>query len=598
MDANGKVHNSTVFTTATTATDVPGSPKITNVVQVEDTVSISWAVPGNPNGIIVGYLIHMTPDGVEFQVGRNVTSTTLDYLFEPGKEYVFTVTAINADYRSAPSTSMSLKYSSNIVTETVENLRLVSTTPDGQTVRIAFDTSPEQIYKISYKSRNPFAVYEDIKLEGHQNKPGDLQIGGLTPNETYIVSVSVVRGNLTGRPSRIVVQTPGKSPPKPIITDAQITPDSGTSVKLSWKLPDDEKRQGVNWTYRIYYGTTAAELLEQSRRVNLTTMETTQTVKKLSSCQSYSFVVCIVGPMGTGAASNVFTARTKYAPGAPPKNLKATINADEMSMKVTWDASCPKVDGPIGYIIGITDVAKNMPYGYKIKKTTDASLSHTLKPGQVQWGTEYEITVKTDTADSISAGPIRVTSPSIPSPVALTNHFTKENEQFIYWSPAKLPKTLANVKFSYRLVASANSDLSDPVVNETLSGPPFKVEEDEFSPGKMYYVAVAMVDEHGYSSPLSSTVAIETTVPVSDLVVSKSGVSGVVIGVLIMLVALAGLLAFYVYRHRRLKRNFAAFASRYSPASGAAILNQSALDDDDDSPIIRGFSDDEPLVIT
>ena len=38
--------------------------------------------------------------------------------------------------------------------------------------------------------------------------------------------------------------------------------------------------------------------------------------------------------------------------------------------------------------------------------------------------------------------------------------------------------------------------------------------------------------------------------------------------------------------------------SRYSPASGAAILNQSSLDDEDDSPIIRGFSDDEPLVIT
>ena len=52
----------------------------------------------------------------------------------------------------------------------------------------------------------------------------------------------------------------------------------------------------------------------------------------------------------------------------------------------------------------------------------------------------------------------------------------------------------------------------------------------------------------------------------------------------------------YVFRHRRLKRNFVAFASRYSPASGAAILN---VDDDaDDSPIIRGFSDDEPLVVT
>jgi len=43
-------------------------------------------------------------------------------------------------------------------------------------------------------------------------------------------------------------------------------------------------------------------------------------------------------------------------------------------------------------------------------------------------------------------------------------------------------------------------------------------------------------------------------------------------------------------------REFA--AGHYSSATGAATINHSALiDDDDDSPIIRGFSDDEPLVM-
>ena len=53
---------------------------------------------------------------------------------------------------------------------------------------------------------------------------------------------------------------------------------------------------------------------------------------------------------------------------------------------------------------------------------------------------------------------------------------------------------------------------------------------------------------------------------------------------------------------RRLTRRFQAFASRYVPASGSASIDLNGgavdgVDDDDDSPIIRGFADDEPLVV-
>jgi hypothetical protein len=59
-----------------------------------------------------------------------------------------------------------------------------------------------------------------------------------------------------------------------------------------------------------------------------------------------------------------------------------------------------------------------------------------------------------------------------------------------------------------------------------------------------------------------------------------------------------------ISKGRRLKRSFQEFASRYTPASGAAsIFNNNLLgdhnaDDDDTNPIIRGFSDNEPLVVS
>ena len=43
---------------------------------------------------------------------------------------------------------------------------------------------------------------------------------------------------------------------------------------------------------------------------------------KLHACESYSFVVAIVGPKGFGPPSNPVSTSTKFAAGAPPKNLQ------------------------------------------------------------------------------------------------------------------------------------------------------------------------------------------------------------------------------------------------------------------------------------
>ena len=59
----------------------------------------------------------------------------------------------------------------------------------------------------------------------------------------------------------------------------------------------------------------------------------------------------------------------------------------------------------------------------------------------------------------------------------------------------------------------------------------------------------------------------------SFFAVSPSGVAGVLVPIFIVIAILGSALGYYMHRNRRLKRNFMAFASRYSPATGAAILN-------------------------
>lgn len=77
------------------------------------------------------------------------------------------------------------------------------------------------------------------------------------------------------------------------------------------------------------------------------------------------------------------------------------------------------------------------------------------------------------------------------------------------------------------------------------------------------------------------------------------GIAGVVILVLLLVVALA----YFVIRHQQLQRSFMSFAnSHYDTRSGTATFNpeENTTDlgsEEEDQPIIRGFSDDEPLVV-
>ena len=119
------------------------------------------------------------------------------------------------------------------------------------------------------------------------------------------------------------MKTNGNALPKPEITEANLVPTSGTTIKLTWKLPEDAKKEG--WTYAIYYGLNMQEIISEGPRQNTT--ETTAKVSGLHACESYSFVVSIIGPKGFGLPSKPKTQSTKFAAGAPPKNLQVSTGS-------------------------------------------------------------------------------------------------------------------------------------------------------------------------------------------------------------------------------------------------------------------------------
>jgi len=225
----------------------------------------------------------------------------------------------------------------------------------------------------------------------------------------------------------------------------------------------------------------------------------------------------------------------------------------------------------------------------------------------VKYGTKYQFTVNTDVQNAQSSNVVTVKTLDLPIPealVAFPNLNTSQHD--IRWQkPQKMPTYLENEekknKLSYRLMISSDAHFTKPELtyNLTWGTTKFQLPMANLETGKMYYVGVSLVDDGKYVSSPAGPIILETPVPAKDMIVSPSGVAGVLVPIFIVIAILGSALGYYMYRNRRLKRNFIAFASRYSPATGAAILNAASLDDDDDdSPIIRGFADDEPLVVS
>ena len=119
---------------------------------------------------------------------------------------------------------------------------------------------------------------------------------------------------------------------------------------------------------------------------------------------------------------------------------------------------------------------------------------------------------------------------------------------------------------------SSNASFANPELTYNLTETNFQLPMDKLEIGKVYYAGVCLVDEGTYISPLAKC-TLESPVPVNDYIVSGPGVAGVLVPIFIVIAIMGSALGYYMYRNRRLKRNFIAFASRYSPATGAAILN-------------------------
>lgn len=115
--------------------------------------------------------------------------------------------------------------------------------------------------------------------------------------------------------------------------------------------------------------------------------------------------------------------------------------------------------------------------------------------------------------------------------------------------------------------------------------------------GDRFTFAVRTLTERGLKSGASEQLSLIFSNG-DDSTESDSSVNSLAIfGGSVLILIMAGVIIALVIRNRRLHNNFTRFTnSHYNTRSEAATIDDNGLEEDD-SPQIRGFSDDEPLVI-
>ncbi|XP_067011986.2 sortilin-related receptor isoform X2 [Anabrus simplex] len=586
-----KVYPPAIYVQATTLEGVPSPPwNVTLMQKSGNKIEVSWHAPAQPKGVIKNYFVHYTPPippVVGIVPGHN-TKAIVESGFEGGSNYSFWVEAENGRHKSNSSKVATITFDGNSIIDPVQGLVIPSKTNHSTTLSWKMVAGAEGYY-ITPRSTPPFPNLPRICVKNVTTYTVD----NLAPGTPYNFDVSAFKKNFEGPTSTVTAKTEGIPLKEVNQLVASLVKGHGTTVFLQWKAPQDNRTS--NWTYGIYYAINPKKLFEGPKA---TTQNLNFTVPHLAACESYVFDVGVVGPLGSGPLSDSPPAHvfTQFNMNAAPKNVRAyTDPKDETKMIVSWNSSCPTMTNKTGYQINIREVNLNKISSTTLLPTSGTALSFSFN---VHYGGQYAVTVQTTSPGANASQVVYYSAPPVQGPHQLEVLIEKNGSFFINWKEGELPAPIQNMSRSYKILVSPGDKLneSDAKEYEVAKGPPFTI--SDLQEGVTYTFAVVLELGDGYRFKSEEFTNIDSSKASWSVSLNPMGLASVVVPILIVLIALMAALAFFVFRHRRLQRSFASFAnSHYDTRSGAATFSGGDGLDEEDSPVIRGFSDDEPLVI-
>uniref|UniRef100_A0A8C5QIZ1 Sortilin-related receptor n=1 Tax=Leptobrachium leishanense TaxID=445787 RepID=A0A8C5QIZ1_9ANUR len=406
-------------------------------------------------------------------------------------------------------------------------------------------------------------------------------VGNLTAQTSYEISAWARGGFGDSAVSFMHFVTLGTRLPPPNLKAKAV---NQTAVECIWTGPQDV-------TYGVFYATSFLELHRTPYNIS-STQNTTVLVKQ---DEQYLFLVRVIAPY-LGPPSDYVVVKMIPDDRLPPRHLHA-VRLDKTFMLIKWESPYDSPDSNMTYIVSVKDLIKKTDQHYKVN-TRNSTIEYRL--GNLEPGGKYYVTIQLRNM-SKEAG-IKVSTVPLSAPEAL-KLLTESDHVLLFWKSLALKEKMFNESRGYEIHMTDGSTNVTACLGNTTDNF-FKI--SNLKMGHNYSFAVQARCLFGGQICGEPAILLYNELgAAADPEFSKSArstdVAAIVVPVLFLLLVLTGLGFVILYmRHRRLQNSFTAFAnSHYSSRLGSAIFSSGddIGEDDDDAPMITGFSDDVPMVI-
>ncbi|XP_075460478.1 sortilin-related receptor isoform X2 [Ascaphus truei] len=579
-----KVYNTNDLITLRTPEGLPDAPQhlqLSLTKEASGDITGCWAVPANAHGLIREYIVEYSISGTKEWSSRSSNSNCANIL----NLQVNTMYAV----RVAAVTSRGVGEWSD--TKSITTMKGKVIPPPSISIQSFNEDSVNFTLKVNSDIQvNGYVVAFAWEFDTHVQEKRTLQfkktvsykVGNLTAQTAYEISAWAKTDFGESAVSFQHFVTLGTRPASPSLKAKAI---NQTTVDCNWTGPK-------NVVYGVFYATSFLEL--HRNPYNVTTALHNITIL-VNQDEQYLFLVRVISPY-QGPPSDYAVVKMIPDNRLPPRHLHA-VQIDKTSAVIKWESPYDSPDNKMAYIVALKDMIRRTDINYKVN-TQNNTIEY--KIGKLEPGGKYSVIVQLRNMSKESS--IKISTVPLSAPEAL-KIISENNHILLFWKSLALKEKNFNDNRGYEIhMFDSVNNITTFLGNTTDNF--FKISNLKMGHNYTFTVqarclfsgqicgepALLLYDELGAGEDPSSSRSVQS-----------SDVAAIVVPVLFLLLVATGFGFVILYmRHRRLQNSFTAFAnSHYSSRLGAAIFSSGddIGDDDDDAPMITGFSDDVPMVI-
>ncbi|KAJ8401703.1 hypothetical protein AAFF_G00376740 [Aldrovandia affinis] len=545
----------------------------------DGTVLCSWGPPSNAHGLIREYIVEYSESGgVEWTSQRSSGTSTEVRSLRPSALYRFRVAAVTSRGVGNWTEPKSITPQKALQPPTVA---VDGITEDSISLTLSFDSK----YKV-----NQYMVLLSWVFDAHVKESRTMTAAGktltaanLTAGTAYELSVWA-QTSVGDSPAVLSsVQTKGAQPAPPLL---KARPLNQSAVDCSWTGPQAAM-------YGVFFSTSFLDLYRSPHSQNSSSSSLTVTV---DNDEQFLFFVRVTAPY-LGPPSEYVMVKMIPSGRLPPRNLHR-VRVEKTQATLKWQPPYDAPSSPLTYAVHLRDMVRKTEDSFKLT-TQNNTVEYTLR--NLEPGGRYSINVRLVNMSKEASYTLNTVPLAAPEALKI---LTESDHVFLLWKSLAIKEKGFNESRGYEVHAYDSVTNSTTCLGNTTETI-FKI--SSLLAGHNYTFSVkARCLLNGQLCGEPALLLYDTLgAGPSSKGSSQSGGSGdmaaVVVPVLfVLLLGLCGGFVALYLRHRRLQNSFTAFTnSHYSSRLGSAIFSSGDElgDDDEDDPMINGFSDDVPMVI-